>query len=90
MQKSANKLWKESGTTLPFKEWIEREKQKFNYQGDSKSFDGISMPELSLSLPMERKTSNKSFLGLSSTTLIIAGILIAGAGGYYLYKKMKA
>jgi hypothetical protein len=26
--KSANQLYRESGTTLPFKEWIEREKAK--------------------------------------------------------------
>jgi hypothetical protein len=28
MEKSANKLWKESGSTLSFKEWINRENQK--------------------------------------------------------------
>jgi hypothetical protein len=28
MEKSANKLWKDSGSTLSFKEWINRENQK--------------------------------------------------------------
>jgi len=28
MEKSANKRWKESGTTLTFKKWIERENKK--------------------------------------------------------------
>ena len=28
MEKSANKRWKESGSTLSFKEWIERENRK--------------------------------------------------------------
>jgi hypothetical protein len=28
MEKSANKRWKESGTTLTFKQWIERENKK--------------------------------------------------------------
>ena len=28
MEKSANKRWRESGTTLPFKEWITREDEK--------------------------------------------------------------
>ena len=28
MEKSANKRWKESGSTLTFKEWIERENRK--------------------------------------------------------------
>ena len=28
MEKSANKRWKESGSTLTFKEWIDRENKK--------------------------------------------------------------
>ena len=28
MDKSANQLWKESNTSLSFKDWIEREKEK--------------------------------------------------------------
>jgi len=30
MEKSANKRWKESGSTLSFKEWIDRENKKKN------------------------------------------------------------
>lgn len=91
MQKSANKLWKESGTTLPFKEWIEREKQKFNYQDDAKSFDGLSLDTSSLSTGVSNTSSakTKTFFGLSSTTLIIAGLIIVGASGFYIYKKVK-
>jgi hypothetical protein len=28
MEKSANQLWRESGTSLSFKDWIQREKDK--------------------------------------------------------------
>ena len=38
MEKSANKRWKESGSTLTFKEWIDRENKKNN------SFDGDFIP----------------------------------------------
>ena len=38
MEKSANKKWKESGSTLTFKEWIDRENKKNN------SFDGDFIP----------------------------------------------
>jgi hypothetical protein len=35
MEKSANKRWKESGSTLTFKEWIDRENKKNNsFEGD--------------------------------------------------------
>jgi LPXTG-motif cell wall-anchored protein len=91
MQKSANKLWKESGTTLPFKEWIEREKQKFNYQDDNRSFDGLSLDTYSLNTGVSSTSSSttKTFFGLSNTTLIIAGLIIVGASGFYIYKKVK-
>lgn len=38
MEKSANKRWKESGSTLSFKEWIDRENKK------NEPFDGEFIP----------------------------------------------
>ena len=38
MEKSANKKWKESGTTLSFKEWINRENQKSEDSFATESF----------------------------------------------------
>ena len=36
IEKSANQLWRESGTTLSFKDWLNREKKKFvNFNGDA-------------------------------------------------------
>jgi len=38
MEKSANKRWKESGSTLSFKDWIDRENKK------NEPFDGELIP----------------------------------------------
>lgn len=41
MEKSANKRWKESGSTLSFKEWIDRENKKNEpFEGDFIPFQG--------------------------------------------------
>jgi hypothetical protein len=34
MEKSANKKWKESGSTLSFKDWIDRENRKKEFEGN--------------------------------------------------------
>jgi hypothetical protein len=39
-KKSANQLWKESNTTLSFKDWLEREKEKGKFI-PNKKFKGI-------------------------------------------------
>lgn len=43
MVKSANQLWKESNTSLSFKDWIEREKSKGVFIPNKKfmDFDGV-------------------------------------------------
>ena len=49
MEKSANKKWKESGSTLTFKEWIDRENKKngSSEQGTFIPFDGVPSPDTS-------------------------------------------
>jgi hypothetical protein len=88
MNKSANQRWKESGTTLSFKEWIEREKQKFNYQSDDKKFVGAD-GSTDVSTTPSSATVPSSLFGINSTVLILSGVIILGATGYYLYKKLK-
>lgn len=46
--KSANQLWKESNTTLPFKNWLEREKEKGQFIPNKKFFNisGIDTTKL--------------------------------------------
>jgi hypothetical protein len=45
MEKSANKLWKESNTSLSFKDWLEREKSKGIFIPNKKfmAFEGIDL-----------------------------------------------
>jgi len=43
MEKSANKRWKESGSTLTFKEWIDRENKKNQeFEGNFIPFQGVT------------------------------------------------
>ena len=92
MNKSANQLWKESGTSLPFKQWIEREKQKFNYQSEKNSFvgaDGLTLDKSDFSLGAKKGENPKTVFGLSSRTLMISGAILLLAAGIYIYKKSK-
>ena len=61
MEKSANQLWKESNTSLSFKEWIEREKSKgvFIPNKKFKAFDGVNL-ESSLNTDAIKDTLNIS------------------------------
>jgi hypothetical protein len=45
MEKSANQLWKDSNTSLSFKEWIEREKSKGVFIPNKKfiAFNGVDL-----------------------------------------------
>jgi hypothetical protein len=78
--KSKNQLWKESGTTLSFKDWVQREAMKgtippkehlLNVSGDDKSLDTTKFEEsLGLNNPKKNEEiidTNKfeKILGLS-------------------------
>jgi hypothetical protein len=95
MEKSANKLWKESGTTLSFKEWITRENQKkeqvkenfLPFIGEEQVKDTINQTLNFDNQPPQ--TGTKSVLGLSRGILVFSGFIIAGALGYYFFTKLK-
>ena len=84
--KPANQLYKESGSTLSFKEWLEREKAKGTEMRNAQieaAFerlkDGISSEE--------EPNANKTFYGLDKRVYIFAAVVIAGAIAYKIYKK---
>ena len=80
MATSANKLWKESGTTLSFKEWIEREKSKYSSEPQHANFanaDGASA------------VTPTTLFGLDTATVIIAGSILLFVGGYIVYQRIK-
>jgi hypothetical protein len=66
--KSANQLWKESNTTLSFKDWLEREKQKGKFIPNKKfkGVDGVNTTKIDKVLE-EANTKIKDTIGLDST-----------------------
>lgn len=102
-KKSANKLWKESNTSLSFKEWIDRENKKKteNQQGNFLPFNaGItdvirdtlsdSKEKMMSTAGFKPEANNQTVLGLDNKILIFSGIIIVGAVGIYFYQKLKA
>jgi hypothetical protein len=95
MEKSANKKWKESGTSLSFKNWIDRENKKNESQGNFLPF--LEEPKKIVNDTIQNKvtlgykptTKGDKVLGLDSKVLIFSGILIVGSLGYYFYNKLK-
>jgi len=66
--KSANQLWKESNTTLSFKDWLEREKQKGKFIPNKKfkGVDGVDTTKIDKVLE-EANTKINDTIGLDST-----------------------
>lgn len=90
--KSMNKLWKESGTTLSFKEWLERENNK--KVETKENFLPFNADEV-IDKKLEIKYSNPNVpnknkvLGLDKNVLIFSGVLIVASISYYVYTKIK-
>jgi hypothetical protein len=93
--KSANQLWKESGTTLSFKDWIQREKEKGMLIPNKLVNDSIALIKSSVgiedsndSVVLKDKSSN-DVLGLNKWAIISSILIIGGAVAYTIYKKRK-
>lgn len=96
MEKSWNQRYRESGTTLSYKEWRKREDEKMA------SFDGIPSPSLSDSSSFKQTVaemqragglkediSGNTIFGINKYVVIVAGIVIVSAIAYTVYKKAK-
>lgn len=98
--KSANQLWKESGTSLSFAQWLQREKDKGNFIPnksvvfDTQQFVADSTSTirnvLNLDKPEEgeKKDSNTVF-GLNKWLLLMSLAIVGGAVAYNIYQKRK-
>lgn len=88
---SANQQYKLSGSVLPFKDWINREKEKGEVIPKSGVTDVIQDAiETDMINKKEKEESNKSktILGLSKPILMLSALVIVGAVAYkYYYKK---
>jgi hypothetical protein len=97
MEKSLNQQWKESGTTLSYREWRIREDEKMA------SFDGVVIPQptvdssniqnalkdLQTKGGYKTETSNKTIFGINKYVLVFGALIVVGAIGYKIYKKNK-
>jgi hypothetical protein len=105
MEKSANKRWKESGSTLSFKEWINRENEKKDGKNflpfDSMSIQTDTANQISQSIKEDiygledtptiaTSIDQSKVLGIDKSILILSGLLIAASLTYYLIKRAKA
>ena len=102
MEKSANKKWKESNSTLSFKDWIDRENKKKEPEGNFIPFilepnnivqDTLNREKEYISKDIGYKTveqaDNEKVLVLDVRVLAFSGILIVGSIFMYFYKKKK-
>lgn len=92
MEKSANKLWRESGTTLSFKDWINRENQK--KEQTQMSFIGEQQVQTTVNSVYTAdtpttETNTSTVLGLNKGILIASSVLVLGTLGYYFYQRLK-
>lgn len=93
--KSANQLYRESGSSLPFKTWLEREKEKgtFMYANGLQSkineaiAENIGDAEARVN-PNPEVPSNRIF-GLNKYAVITLGLVVVAAIGYGIYKRRK-
>lgn len=81
--KSANQLYRESKSSLPFKEWIEREKNKGKFIKNQLLKDVTGQED-----DPQPEVAKASFdLGIPKTVLIAGIVVIVGAVLYNRYKK---
>ena len=85
--KSANQRYKESGSSLPFKDWIEREKAKGIVLPQDGVTDVFEETKAKLESNEDKKPNNK-IIGLDKRILMLSVLIVVGAVAYkYLYKK---
>jgi len=86
-KKSANQRYKESGSSLSFKDWIEREKAKGIVLPQIGVTDVFEETKAKLETNKDKKPNNK-IIGLDKRILMLSALVIVGAVAYkYLYKK---
>lgn len=97
--KSANQIWKESGSTLSFKNWLQREKDKGRFlpnkqlmefnsaDEDSELSDNQKIIQETLKKNKSNEVPNK--VGLDKVVIIGSILLVLGGIAYKIYQKRK-
>jgi hypothetical protein len=102
MEMSANKKWKMSGSTLSFKEWIDRENKKKEPEGNFIPFipDTSASNTIEETLKLSRDNIAKTagykegidtntIFGLDKKIFVFSSIMIVGSLTYYFYSRLK-
>ena len=100
IEKSANQLWRESGTTLSFKDWLNREKRKFVNFTEEQQRQNVMMVNKPLNDTIKKTlgdiksevgyktdSTRKSTFGVNNTILVLVGV---GALVFITYKYIKS
>ena len=93
--KSANQLYRESGSSLPFKTWLEREKEKgtFMYANglQSKINEAIAenIGDVEARVNPSPDVPTNTIFGLNKYAVITLGVVVVAAIGYGIYKRRK-
>ena len=85
-------MYKNSGSTLPFREWLNREKQKgvvIPQQGVTDKIDDELQKKLDGEEVNFIKSGEKTVLGLNKTVIVFSVLIVLGAVGYTIYRKRK-
>lgn len=97
MEKSLNQKYKESKSTLTYKEWRRREDEKMaSFSGslpapnlsDSASFKK-TVEEMNAKGGFKKDVSKKTTLGIPNSILVMGTVIILGAIAYKVYTKYK-
>lgn len=91
-QKGANQIWKESGTTLGFTEWLEREKAKGSFIPNKMVADTTAMIRKNIGLDKSyvvKTKDNNTIIGLNKWILLSSLFIIGGAIAFSIYKNQK-
>lgn len=77
--KTANQLYKESGSQLPFSEWIEEQKLKGIFIKNDTLNNIVKSVMDEPSTSSVNKPTQKTFLGLSKPILIVSTLVVVSA-----------
>ena len=83
--KTANQLYRESGTTLSFAEWLEREKAKGTEMVNAEIKAAIER----LNNGKEQKTQATNDLGLNKGVVVLGVMIIGAAIVWAMFNKKK-
>ena len=88
MEKSANQLWRDSGTSLSFKDWIQREKNK-GIEIKNKLLEDVISKAKETNQQDTITDSNKRLLGMPKWVLYSGASVLTFVIIYKLYNSKK-